>query len=68
MQVWVNGVPTFHGKPGEGAATPDQAGVDVHLQKGANQLLFRITYRGNKEALFARLVDPQRKLKYPEPK
>jgi hypothetical protein len=40
--------------------------VDVALKEGRNQLLFRITYQGDKAALYARLLDPQRKLRYPE--
>jgi putative heme-binding domain-containing protein len=66
MQVWLNGRSIFHGKPGDGPAAPDQAGVDLDLKPGANQLFFRISYQGKKEALYARLLDPQRRLKYPE--
>jgi putative heme-binding domain-containing protein len=66
LEVWVNGKSVYKGKPTNGAAGPDQAGVDVQLRKGVNMLLFAVQYRGAKEALFARLLDPQRKLEYPE--
>jgi putative heme-binding domain-containing protein len=73
VQVWLNGQSIFHGKPGEsasvhGPAAPDQAGVDVDLTEGINHLLFRVSYQGKEGALYARLVDAQRKLKYPEAK
>jgi putative membrane-bound dehydrogenase-like protein len=66
VSVWLNGKTVYQGKPGNGLAAPDQIGVDVQLRPGVNHLLFRITYRGNKDALYARLVDPERKLQYPE--
>jgi hypothetical protein len=73
VRVWLNGQSIFYGKPGEsasvhGPAAPDQADVDVDLKEGVNQLLFRVSYQGKEEALYARLLDPQRKLKYPEAK
>jgi hypothetical protein len=68
LQVWLNGKVVYSGKPGTSQATPDQAGVDVDLREGVNQLLFQVTYQGAKEALYARLLDPQRKLCYPESK
>jgi putative heme-binding domain-containing protein len=67
VRAWLNGKEVYQGKPGNGAANPDQAGVAVDLHEGTNRLLFRIAYQGDKEALYARLLDPQRKLKYPEP-
>jgi hypothetical protein len=63
VQAWLNGKGVYRGKPG-GEAAPDQAGVDVELRPGGNQLLFQITYRGDREALFARLLDPQRRLSH----
>jgi putative membrane-bound dehydrogenase-like protein len=65
VQVWLNGKPVYDGRPGE-KAVPDEAGVDVELREGTNRLLFRVTYKGDKEVLYARLLDPQRKLRYPE--
>src|SRR5207249_1353648 len=67
LQVWFNGKVVYSSKPGTSQATPDQAGVDVDLREGVNQLLFQITYQGAKEALYARLLDPLRKLRNPEP-
>jgi putative heme-binding domain-containing protein len=66
VRAWFNGKEVYQGKPGSGPAAPDQAGVDVELREGTNRLLFRISYQGDREALYARLLDPQRKLKYPE--
>jgi putative membrane-bound dehydrogenase-like protein len=68
LRVWLNGKEVYKGKPGSDKASPDQANIDVELREGVNQLLIQVTYRGDKEALYARLLDPQRKLKYPEPK
>jgi putative heme-binding domain-containing protein len=68
VQVWLNGKSVHTGKPGSGQAVPDQAGVDVELQAGINRLLLRVTYAGHKDALYARFLDPQRRLKYPGPK
>jgi hypothetical protein len=67
VQVWLNGKLVYKGQPGKGAA-PDQASVDVGLKQGVNQLLFQVTYKGDREVLYGRLLDPNRKLKYPEPK
>jgi hypothetical protein len=39
---------------------------EIELKEGTNRLLFRVTYQGDKEALYARLLDSQRKLRYPE--
>jgi putative heme-binding domain-containing protein len=66
VQVWLNGKRIYQGKPG--TAAPDQASVEVELREGANQLLFRVDYQGDNEALYARLLDPERKLRYPEGK
>jgi len=68
VQAWLNGKPIYQGRPSNGPALPDQAGVDVELQEGVNRVVFQATYPGNKEALYARLIDPQRKLRYPQPK
>jgi putative membrane-bound dehydrogenase-like protein len=65
VQVWLNGKEVYNGKPGE-KAIPDEAGAEVEFQEGTNRLLFRVAYRGDQEALYARLLDPQRKLRYPE--
>jgi putative heme-binding domain-containing protein len=67
IRAFVNGKTVYNGKPGEkGPAAPDQAGAEVELQKGVNRLVFQVTYKGEKEAVYARLLDPQRKLRYPE--
>jgi putative membrane-bound dehydrogenase-like protein len=67
VRAWVNGKEVYQGKPGD-AAAPDQAGVDVDLRAGVNRLLFQVTYPGDRAVLYARLLDPQRKLTYAESK
>ena len=64
LQVWLNGKVIYSGKPGTSQAIPDHAGVDVVLREGVNQLLFQVTYQGTKVVLYARLLDPSRRLRY----
>jgi putative membrane-bound dehydrogenase-like protein len=64
VQIWLNGNLVYKGTPGKRPAAPDQDGVAVELQEGVNQLVFEVRYDGANEALYARLLDPQRKLKY----
>jgi putative membrane-bound dehydrogenase-like protein len=64
LQVWLNRREVYQGKPGSSRALPDQAGTEVELKKGINHLVIQITYQGTKEALYARLLDPSRKLQY----
>jgi hypothetical protein len=66
IQAWVNGKLVYEGKPGDGR-DPDQAGADVELREGTNQIVLRATYKGGKEGVFARLLDSSRRLRYPEP-
>ena len=68
VEAWVNGKVVYKGKPGAGTANPDQAAADVELAEGNNQIVIKATYRGGKEAVYARLLDPNRKLRHPEPK
>jgi hypothetical protein len=68
LSVLVNGKEVYRGKPATKLAAPDQAGVEVELQKGVNRLLFQVTYQGDNEVLYARLLDPERRLRYPETK
>ncbi len=67
VRAWLNGKLVYQGKPG-GTAAPDLANAAVELREGSNELVFEVTYKGDKEALYARLLDPQRRLKYPEGK
>jgi predicted Ser/Thr protein kinase len=41
--------------------------VDVELAKGANAVVVEATYRGEKQVVYVRFHDPERKLTYPEP-
>jgi putative membrane-bound dehydrogenase-like protein len=68
LQVWLNGAVVYKGTPGRSQASPDQAAVDVELREGVNHLLFQVTHWSEGTALYARLLDPQRRLRYPEPK
>jgi putative membrane-bound dehydrogenase-like protein len=67
VQAWVNGKLVYDGKPTGGQAQPDQASADVELREGKNTIAIKATYRGDRAAVYARLLDPHRKLRYPEP-
>jgi putative membrane-bound dehydrogenase-like protein len=67
IKAWLNGKLVYDGKPGDGKG-PDQASADVELKEGANTVVLKATYKGGKEGLYARLLDPNRKLRCPEPK
>jgi putative membrane-bound dehydrogenase-like protein len=54
------------GKGSGSPAQPDQSAVEVSLKKGANQLRFVITSHGKGDAIYLRLHDPDRKLRYPD--
>src|SRR5262249_44570658 len=67
VRAWLNGKTVYQGTLSpESRAVPDQTGVEAELQKGVNQLVFQVTYKGDKKAIYARLLDPHRKLRYPE--
>jgi hypothetical protein len=68
LKVWLNGQVIYQDRPGQGQAVPDQASAAVELREGANTLVFQVTYQGDKEVLYARLLDPERRLRHPEPK
>ncbi len=62
FKVTLNGKVVHEGKPGEDR--PDVASADVELTAGVNRLEIRA--KSKNAALYARLLDPDRKLKYPE--
>jgi hypothetical protein len=64
VRAWLNGEAVFSGTPSHRLAEPDQVSADVHLQRGMNRLLFEVRYQGSKELFYARLLDPERKLRY----
>jgi putative heme-binding domain-containing protein len=64
LHVYLNGKRVYKGVPGK-QSEPDQAGIDVELREATNRLLIAARYRGDKEAVFARLLDPERKISYP---
>jgi putative membrane-bound dehydrogenase-like protein len=66
LRVLVNGKEVYKGQPGKDQ--PDQATIDVELREGANHVLIEATYKGDNQAVFARFVDPDRKLRYAEGK
>jgi hypothetical protein len=68
LQVWLNGKEVFRNAAGKLPAAPDQASVNVGLRAGLNRLVFKLSYQGAGEVMYARLLDSQRKLKYPDPK
>ncbi len=67
LRVWVNDKLVYTGQPGGPQAAPDQAEVEVQLNPGQNSIYFEATYEGDGHALYARLLDPNRRLTYPEP-
>jgi hypothetical protein len=67
LRVWLNGKLVYAARPNNGAAEPDQAGVEVELRPGENRLLVEAAYQGDGQALHARFLDPDRRLTYPEP-
>ncbi len=64
--VEVNGKETAKGKGSDVAALPDQVSTDVELKKGENTIMIRCHAKKG-EAVYARFLDPERKLRYPEP-
>lgn len=65
VEVRVNGRLVYSGQPGAG---PDRAHTEVELREGKNEVVVKVTYRGDKASLYARFADPERKLRYPEPR
>jgi putative membrane-bound dehydrogenase-like protein len=68
VKVWVNGGLVYEGQPGPAPVQPDQTGIDVTLREGGNQVLIQMNYQGDSEAIYARFLDPDRKLRYAEEK
>src|SRR5262249_54853136 len=68
VKVWLNGTVVYEGQPGLSPVQPDQIGVDVSLREGTNQMLMQVTYQGEDQAVYARFLDPDRKLRYPDEK
>jgi hypothetical protein len=66
LRVTLNGKEVYRGTPAAGPVQPDQVAVDVELAKGVNRLVIEVQYRGERQALYARFHDPDRKLTYPE--
>ena len=67
LKVTLNGKTVYEGTPGTKVAQPDQAGVEVELTPGANKLVIEAHYHGEKQSIYVRFHDTQRKLSYPEP-
>jgi putative membrane-bound dehydrogenase-like protein len=66
LEIWLNGKSIYQGQQGSKNAMPDETGIEVGLRPGTNQLLFQVAYSGPAEALYARLLDPDRRLR-PQP-
>jgi putative heme-binding domain-containing protein len=62
LRVWLNGVEVYKGRPGP---NPDEDGVNVELRDGRNDLVLRVEYKGEAAAVYARFLDPLRKLRNP---
>jgi hypothetical protein len=67
LKVSIDGKEVFQSRPADGPAQPDQASVPVELAAGEHTIVIEVKYRGPREALYARFLDPERKLTYPEP-
>ncbi|HEY8505784.1 MAG TPA: c-type cytochrome [Gemmataceae bacterium] len=64
VEVRVNGGPEVR-KPATGdEAEPDRASVDAALRKGVNRVTIALEYEGNGPVVYARFLDPERKLRY----
>ena len=64
VKVWLNGSLVYEGQPGPSPVQPDQLGVDVTLKEGSNHIFIQVTYQGEGEAIYARFMDPDRKLQH----
>jgi putative heme-binding domain-containing protein len=60
LTVSLNGKEIYKGRPGADQA--DQAGVDVELANGVNRLSIEAKHQDGKTAVFARFLDPDRRL------
>src|SRR5207244_13299825 len=65
ITVTVNGVKVGDNVPG--GDRPDNTSVEVALQAGADAVKIEVKYLGEKPAVYARFLDPDRKLRYAEP-
>ncbi len=67
VKTWLNGkLVTTIGTAAKEAA-PDQHSVEVELAAGVNRLLLKVSSTAKTPALYAGLLDPDRKLSYPGP-
>ncbi len=62
LLVTLNGKAVYQGTPNPAEALADQVGVEVDLPAGESEIVIKATYTGDKAALYARLLDPDRKL------
>ncbi len=63
LRVWVDGKVVYVGKPGDSARL-DQAAASVELGKGEHTLVVELAVGSSPATLFARLLDPDRKLAF----
>jgi hypothetical protein len=66
FEVRLDGKPLGSGKGMGKDVQPDRAGFDVTIPAGTHTLAV-VVKGGAKNALYARFLDPDRKLRYPEP-
>jgi putative heme-binding domain-containing protein len=64
VKAWLNGKPVLTGATGPKDEAPDRHSAEVSLEPGVNRLLFKIATASPATVLYARLHDPDRKLKY----
>ena len=63
LVVKLNGKQVYSGRPG--ANQPDRAAAEVNLIPGVNRLEIEAKWKGS-AAVYARFLDPERKLRYPD--
>lgn len=64
----LSSISSADGKGSGVAAQPDQSSVEVRLIKGENKLTFTTRYDSKGESAYVRVHDPDRKLRYVDPK
>jgi putative membrane-bound dehydrogenase-like protein len=63
-RVWLNGTEIFAASDGD--REKGEIGIDVSMPSGTNRVVMELRYAGDRTAIFARFLDPQRKLRYAE--
>lgn len=68
VKISINDTVVYQGQPGATPVVPDQASVEVELRAGVNRLVVQNAHEGDRDVLFVRLHDPDRKLRQDDAK